>query len=121
MNLKENSNEVLIYILILMATSDRQYHPKEKKLISKIAIEHDLSNSKIVDLEKEVANNRNTFFQKCNKATKLITKEDLRKKTLDNLAKIAAIDAIIHEDEMILLQSIAENWEMFIPSLKLKQ
>ena len=120
MNLKENSSEVLIYILVLMATSDRQYHPKEKKLITKIAIEEGLSNSVIADVEKQATSSKNTFLQKCNKAIKLITREDLRKKMLDDLAKIAAIDAIIHEDEMILLQSIAENWEMFIPSLKLK-
>ena len=108
----------MIKLLTLMAFSDKEYHEKERKIVERIAKKEGISNNEILKIVTDAKKNKESFYDQCKSCTKLIKDKSIRASTLKNLAKLATIDAIMHEDEMLLLQIVSEEWNMFIPSLK---
>ena len=115
---KENSEENIIKLLMLMANADNHFHENEKKIIKKKISDFGL-NDKLFDeiLHKITSLNKNNFKLHCLETLKLIKDENLRNTTLKLLSSLAAEDFIIHEEEMMLLQLIADEWKMYKTTL----
>ena len=50
----------------------------------------------------------------CREELRRIQSKDLQKECLATLAQLCAADFMIYEDELLLLQLVAEEWGMYI-------
>ena len=118
MNYQENSEENIIKLLMLMSNADNNFHENEKKMIKNIISSFGL-NAELFDemLPQVTLLDKNNFKSSCIETLKLIKDENLRNTTLKLLSSLAAEDFIIHEEEMMLLQLIADEWKMYRTSL----
>ncbi len=115
---ERNSQENVIKVLILMANADNNLHENEIKIIKDKITQHNLNPKLFNDVLAEIKQlNTQTFKMSCLETLKLITDKELRNTTLKLLSSLAAEDFIIHEDEMMLLQLIADEWKMYKTSL----
>jgi uncharacterized tellurite resistance protein B-like protein len=118
MSYKENSNENIIKLLMLMANADNYFHENEKKIIKKKISDFGLDAKLFDEILNEIESlDINNFKSHCLETVKLIKDENLRNTTIKLLSSLAAEDFIIHEDEMMLLQLIADEWKMYKTSL----
>ena len=113
MKYKIDSDEAVIRILLILANSDGNFHDNEKKFVEKIAEKRGLSNEIYDSIATEVTKSNIDYKELCLDAIDKIESHALRKETLTELTNLAAADFILHEDEMLLLQIIAEKWNMF--------
>ena len=118
MNYLENSEESIIKLLMLMSNADNNFLENEKKTI-KNKISNFGLNAELFDemLPQVTLLDKNNFKSSCIETLKLIKDENLRNTTLKLLSSLAAEDFIIHEEEMMLLQLIADEWKMYRTSL----
>jgi uncharacterized tellurite resistance protein B-like protein len=118
MNYQENSEENIIKLLMLMSNADNNFHENEKKTI-KNKISNFGLNAELFDemLPQVTLLDKNNFKSSCIETLKLIKDENLRNTTLKLLSSLAAEDFMIHEEEMMLLQLIADEWKMYRTSL----
>ena len=118
MNYQENSEENIIKLLMLMSNADNNFHENEKKMIKNKISSFGL-NAELFDemLPQVTLLDKNNFKSSCIETLKLIKDENLRNTTLKLLSSLAAEDFIIHEEEMMLLQLIADEWKMYRTSL----
>lgn len=113
MIINKNSNLAIINLLILLAYADDNFSEPEEKFILNICNKLDISISDFNELIEINAHNENSLVKNCKSAIALIGLNDLRKKTLELLSELAASDHIIHENELLVLQLIAEEWGMY--------
>lgn len=118
MSYKENSEENVIKLLILMSIADNNLHENEKEIIKKKIYDFGLDD-KLFDkiLNQITPLDKNNFKFQCLETLKLIKDENLKNTTLKLLSSLAAEDFIIHEEEMMLLQLVADEWKMYKTTL----
>jgi ADP-glucose pyrophosphorylase len=111
---KENSEENIIKLLMLMAHADSDFHENEKKIIKDKIKEFDLNPFLFDKYLNEVKTLENRSFKDtCLELIKLIKDSNHRNKTIKLLSGLVAEDFIIHHEEMMLLQLIADEWGMY--------
>ena len=113
----ENKNEVL-KLMILLSFSDKEFHENEEEMIKKLSKKHKLPVEKINDIYEEIKNSDEDFIDMCVDTIEPIKDLETRKLTLSMLAQLSLADFILHEDEVITLELIAEKWDMYINSLR---
>ena len=113
----ENKNEVL-KLMILLSFSDKEFHENEEEMIKKLSKKHNLPVEKMNDIYEEIKNSDEDFIDMCVDTIEPIKDLETRKLTLSMLAQLSLADFILHEDEVITLELIAEKWEMYINSLR---
>lgn len=114
MSYKENSEENIIKLLMLMSHADNNFHENEKKILREKIAECKL-NSEFFDKNlNEIKKLDNKSFKiACLETIRLIKESNQRNKALKLLSSLAAEDFIIHQEEMMLLQLIADEWGMY--------
>ena len=113
----ENKNEVL-KLMILLSFSDKEFHKNEEEMIKKLSKKHNLPVEKMNDIYEEIKNSDEDFIDMCVDTIEPIKDLETRKLTLSMLAQLSLADFILHEDEVITLELIAEKWDMYINSLR---
>ena len=113
MDIKIDSNEAIIKILIILANADGNYHGNEQAFIKDIVKNRGVSNKIYNEILNETNDSNKSYKDLCMETVDLIKDPILRKEALSELTNLAAADFILHEDEMFLLQIIAEKWNMF--------
>jgi uncharacterized tellurite resistance protein B-like protein len=113
MELSTNSDEAIIKLMLILAHADENYHENEEKIIKDIVKKNNIKLSSYQKILQEVKSSKKTYKEECLSALQLIRDEDLRKKTLKSLTNLAAADFILHEDEILLLQLISDEWGMY--------
>ena len=117
MHFKKNSDEVVLKILIILANADGNYHDNEKIFIGEVANKLGISEETYSEVLEDVMQSKTDYKTQCIETLSLIEDNELRKKTLSQLTNLATADYILHEDEMLLIQIIAEKWNMFQESI----
>ena len=113
MKINKNTNLAVINLLILLAYADDNYSEPEHKFILGICNELDISEDNLNNLIDQNKNDSDSLVSSCKFALSLITDTGLQNKTIELLSELAATDHIIHENELLVLQLIAENWGMY--------
>ena len=109
----KNSDNALIKLLLILAHADEIYHENEEKLIKEICKVRNIDSSEYGKILKEVLDEKNDYKSICLRVLKEIKITEEREKSLRALSDLAAADYILHEDEMLLLQLIADEWGMY--------
>jgi len=120
MQLSLNSDDAIIKLMLILAHADENYHENEEKVIKDIVKKNNIKLGSYQKILEEVKNSKASYKEECLGALQLIKDENLRKKTLRSLTNLAAADFILHEDEMLLLQLISDEWGMYKERLKIK-
>ena len=113
MELRANSDETVIKLMLILANADEEYHENEEKVIKDIVKKNNIQINSYKKILDEVKKSKGSYKEECLNTLRLIKDEDLRKKTLKSLTNLAAADFILHEDEMLLLQLISDEWGMY--------
>ena len=111
-NMKNDTNELILKLLLLMAFADKVYMAEEKELIIKISNELGISKEKTDEIINEVEKTEDITKQCRETANKIQDKQD-REKTIKLLSEMIATDKIVHQKELFAFQIIAEEWNMF--------
>lgn len=106
-------NKSLIKLLLLLAHADEYYHDNEEAFIKQIAQKYNISLNSYSEILLEVQNDTKNFKESCILTLEKIISIDDRKTALKLLSDLAAADYILHEDEILFLQLIAEEWGMY--------
>jgi len=120
-NIKKNSNESIINIMAVMASSDGEISQEEILLLENVCEKNGLDQRVVKKYLLHTQNFEDDFTKLCRESIKLINDVNIRNKSIKLLMEMAAADLIIHEDELLLLELIASEWEMYVPSLKTKE
>ena len=120
-NIKKNSNESIINIMAVMASSDGEISQEETLLLENVCEKNGLDQRTVKKYLLHIQNYEDDFTKLCRESIKLIEDVNIRNKSIKLLMEMAATDLIIHEDELLLLELIASEWEMYVPSLKTKE
>lgn len=120
MSYKENGEENIIKLLMLMAHADSNFHENEKKILREKITEFKL-NSAFFDrnLNEIQKLDDKSFKDACLETIRLIKDSNQRNIALKLLSSLAAEDFIIHQEEMMLLQLIADEWGMYQQRLQI--
>ena len=111
---KENSEENIIKLLMLMAHADNNFHENEKKILREKITEFKLDSAFFDKNLNEIQKLDNKPFKDaCLETIRLIKDSNQRNIALKLLSSLAAEDFIIHQEEMMLLQLIADEWGMY--------
>ena len=110
--MKNDTNELILKLLLLMAFADKVYMEEEKELIIKISNELGISKEKTDEIINEVEKTEDITKQCRETANKIQDKQD-REKTIKLLSEMIATDKIVHQKELFAFQIIAEEWNMF--------
>jgi uncharacterized tellurite resistance protein B-like protein len=113
MGLSLNSEEAIVKLMLILAHADENYHENEEKIIKDIVKKNNIKLISYQKILEEVKNSKGSYKEECLKALQLIKDENLRQTTLKSLTNLAAADFILHEDEMLLLQLISDEWGMY--------
>ena len=113
MGLSLNSEEAIVKLMLILAHADENYHENEEKIIKDIVKKNNIKLISYQKILEEVKSLKGSYKEECLKALQLIKDENLRQKTLKSLTNLAAADFILHEDEMLLLQLISDEWGMY--------
>ena len=108
-----NSSDSIVKLLLILAYADGNYSLNERKFIQNICKQLKVSTDQYNEYKKEVSKQKNNMVATCLIYIKKIKSKKLRNKTLTLLVELAAEDHILHEDEMMLLALIAEEWGMY--------
>ncbi|MDB2349882.1 TerB family tellurite resistance protein, partial [Alphaproteobacteria bacterium] len=113
----KNKNDVL-RLMVLLSFADKEFHENEEEMIKKLSLKHDLPSEKIDLIFEDIKNSDENFVDMCLETLEKIQDEDTRKTTLTMLAQLSMADFILHEDEIITLELIADKWGMLVSSLR---
>ena len=108
-----SENKSLIKLLLILAHADEYYHDNEEAFIKQTAQKYNVSLDSYSEILLEVQNDYKNFKESCISTLEKILSVDDRKIALKLLSDLAAADYILHEDEILLLQLIAEEWGMY--------
>lgn len=108
-----SESKSLIKLLLLLAHADEYYHDNEEAFIKQIAQKYNISLNSYSEILLEVQNDTKNFKESCILTLEKIVSIDDRKTALKLLSDLAAADYILHEDEILFLQLIAEEWGMY--------
>ena len=108
-----NSSDSVIKLLLILAYADGNYSLNERKFIQNICKKIKFSQKQYNYFKKEILKQKKNMVSICKTHIAKIKTKSLRNKTLTLLVELAAEDHILHEDEMMLLALIAEEWGMY--------
>ena len=120
MNLDIKTKIAILKLHLSIAFVDNEYSEEEENLIKKLCNKFQIDFKTRVKITKEISTTKMTMPQICRQELKNIKTKSLQKECLKSLAAVCAADFILYEDELMLLQLIAEEWGMFIKELNEK-
>ncbi len=109
MEIKENSSEAMLLLLLCAINMDGKVRYKELDLYQDLAKKLDLKADTIEDLVL-LSDEDPAGYTK--KAIEAITDLNLRKAMLISMTSIALIDEEFHPYEKTLLQSLEKSWDL---------
>ena len=115
---KENSELAMLRMFILMTMADEEYHEEERKMIHDLCMKYDISPDRLEEVIKDVSQSEEDFISICKKCLSLITNQELKNTSLKILSELSTADYILHEDELVLLELAAQEWQMKATNLK---
>lgn len=107
------SDTAIIKLLLVLAHADKTFHQNEKSFVENILKEKDYSKDQYDQVLDEVINSKKSYKEQCLELVTQIKDKNKRETTLKLLAELTAADFVLHEDEMLLLQIIADEWGMY--------
>lgn len=107
----------IIKLLLVLAHADQSFHSNEKVFLNNIIKEKNFPIDEYKQILSEVINSNKTYKSQCLEILSEINGEKDRKYALKLFTQLVAADYILHEDEMLLLQLIADKWGMYKESL----
>lgn len=111
------TNEEKLSVLKLhlaIAFVDNNYSTEEEEFIGKLCNDFSIDMKTRIAATKEISNTKNDIPNICRDELKKIKSNSLQEKCLVSLSELCAADHIIYEDELMLLQLVAEEWGRFI-------
>lgn len=107
------SDTAIIKLLLVLAHADKTFHKNEKIFVENILKEKNYSRDHYNQILDEVIKSKKPYKEQCLELVTQINDKTKREKTLKLLAELTAADFVLHEDEMLLLQIIADEWGMY--------
>lgn len=108
----ENSELTMMRLFVLMTMIDDEYHEEEKKMVHDLCMKYSISQDQLEKVISDVRDNTNDFILACKDCLKLITNKELKNKSLKILSALSTADFILHENEIVLLELAAKEWNM---------
>lgn len=115
MEINQDIKEAILSLHLAIAFVDNNYSPEEEKFISKLCNEYKIDIETRVRVTREVELSDLSMPELCKNSLKIISDKDIQKKCITSLMEICASDFLIYEDELMLLQLVADNWGVYIP------
>lgn len=103
----------ILKLLLLLAHADKSFHENEQEFLEKLIKDKNYPVKDYNQILDEVIKSKKTFKDQCLEVVHQITDREQRKTALKLLAELTAADYVLHEDEMLLLQIIADEWGMY--------
>lgn len=107
------SNTAIIKLLLVLAHADKSFHTNEKNFLEKVLKGIDFPRDEYNKILTQVIESPKSYKDQCLELVTQIKDDEKRKATLRLLAELAASDFVLHEDEILLLQIIADEWGMY--------
>lgn len=107
----------IIKLLLVLAHADKSFHSNEKAFLDNVIKEKNFPIDEYRKILGEVINSDQTYKSQCLEILSEITEQKDREYALRLFTQLVAEDYILHEDEMLLLQLIADEWGMYEESL----
>ncbi|MDA7763757.1 TerB family tellurite resistance protein [Pelagibacterales bacterium] len=117
MNIIKNSYEAVVKLLIILAYADSDYSDLEQVFIQKVCDKTGINNNILQDITNEIKNSSNSLSKDCRETIQLIRDKRLQNETIELLSDLIATDHVIHENELLFLQLIAKEWNMYRETL----
>ena len=114
MNLTHENKIAVLKLHLAIAFVDNNYSAEEEKFIGKLCKKFEIDFKTRVLITKEISSSKKSMPEICREELKRIQSKDLQKECLTTLAQLCAADFMIYEDELLLLQLVAEEWGMYI-------
>lgn len=107
----------IIKLLLVLAHADKSFHLNEKVFLNNVVKEKNFPIDEYRQILEEVINSNKTYKSQCLEILTEIKEQKDREYALRLFTQLVAADYILHEDEMLLLQLIADEWGMYKESL----
>tara|TARA_B100001093_G_scaffold463702_1_gene479992 strand:- start:7 stop:357 length:351 start_codon:yes stop_codon:yes gene_type:complete len=104
----------MLKLHLALAFVDNNYSSEEEKFIGKLCDDFSIDMKMRIAATQEISNTKNEIPNICREELKKIKSTSLQEKCLVTLAELCAADHIIYEDELMLFQLIAEEWDRYI-------
>ena len=114
MEINQETKEAILSLHLAIAFVDNNYSAEEEEFIGKLCNDFSIDMKTRIAATQEISNTKNEIPNICREELKKIKSESLQEKCLVTLAELCAADHIIYEDELMLLQLVAEEWGRFI-------
>jgi uncharacterized tellurite resistance protein B-like protein len=113
LDIKKNSSEAALCLLISVALVDNYYSNEEKIIIYKLCDSYNYPQDKLEKLAKQIQELDLAKFETCEYFLNLIDNKDLREKLIEDLSALISSDHVVHENEIFVYKLIAKKWGMY--------
>jgi len=113
LNIKKNSPEAALCLLISVALVDNHYSSEERIIIYKLCDAYNYPQDKLEKLVKKIQELDLSSFETCEYFLNLIDSKDLKEKLIEDLSALISSDHIVHENEIYVYKLIAKKWGMY--------
>lgn len=110
MNFTEEEKVAILRLHLAIAFVDNNYSYEEEEFIGNLCKDLGIDIKTRIKATKEISISKNDIPTICRHELKKIESKELQEKCLTTLAQLCAADHVIYEDELMLLQLVAEEW-----------
>ena len=115
MKINQETKEAILSLHLAIAFVDNNYSPEEERFISKLCNDYEIDFDTRIKVTKKIEMTNSNMIDICKKTLTQIKDKNIQKKCIQSLMEICASDFLIYEDELMLLQLVADNWGVYIP------
>lgn len=114
MEINQETKEAILSLHLAIAFVDNNYSPEEEKFIGNLCKEYVIDFDTRIQVTKKIEMANTDMLSICKENLILIKDKEVQKKCIQSLMEICASDFLIYEDELMLLQLIADHWGVYI-------
>ena len=114
MNLSKEEKLAILRLHLAIAFVDENYSQEEEVFISNLCKKFNIDIKTRIEATKEMSSSNKDIPKICREELKKIKSKELQNECLVTLAELCAADYMIYEDELMLLQLVADEWGRFV-------
>ena len=114
MELDIENKLAILKLHLAIAFVDNNYSADEEEFIGRLCKDFDIDFKTRLNATKEISSSNKKMPEICREELKKIKSPQIQKKCIQTLTQLCAADYMIYEDELMLLQLVADEWGMFI-------
>ena len=115
MEIDNETKEAVLSLHLAIAFVDNNYSKEEEQFISKLCKDYQIDFATRLKVTKEVEETNLSMPDFCKNSLNFIKDKNVQKKCISSLMEICASDFLIYEDELMLVQLVADSWGVYIP------